>query len=35
VLDVIGQKYETRELVQMNGFVYCIMFPRDGAATEG
>jgi hypothetical protein len=29
VLDVIGQRYETKELVQMNGFVYCIMFPRE------
>ncbi|GIK57299.1 MAG: hypothetical protein HND44_15110 [Chloroflexi bacterium] len=28
VLDMIGQRYETQELVQMNGFVYCIMRPR-------
>lgn len=28
VLDVIGQRYETTDLVQMNGFVYCIMEPR-------
>jgi 4-amino-4-deoxy-L-arabinose transferase-like glycosyltransferase len=28
VLDVIGQRYETVELVQMNGFVYCLMRPR-------
>lgn len=28
VLDVIGQRYETAELIQMNGFVYCIMRPR-------
>lgn len=28
VLDMIGQRYETQELVQMNGFVYCIMYPR-------
>ncbi|MCB8943274.1 MAG: hypothetical protein H6658_05925 [Ardenticatenaceae bacterium] len=28
VLDMIGQRYETVELVQMNGFVYCIMQPR-------
>ena len=28
VLEVIGQRYETRELVQMNGFVYCVMWPR-------
>lgn len=28
VLDMIGQRYETTNLVQMNGFVYCIMRPR-------
>ena len=28
VLDAIGQNYTTTELVQMNGFVYCIMQPR-------
>lgn len=28
VLDVIGQRYETTDLVQMNGFVYCVMQPR-------
>ncbi len=28
VLDVIGQRYITTDLVQMNGFVYCIMQPR-------
>ncbi len=28
VLDVIGQRYETQHLVQMNGFVYCIMRPK-------
>lgn len=28
VLDIIGQRYETTDLVQMNGFVYCIMRPR-------
>ncbi|MFZ0548471.1 MAG: hypothetical protein WAM60_23690 [Candidatus Promineifilaceae bacterium] len=28
VLDVIGQRYETTNLVEMNGFVYCIMRPR-------
>lgn len=28
VLDVIGQRYETTELIEMNGFVYCIMEPR-------
>jgi hypothetical protein len=30
VLDTLGQRYETVELVQMNGFVYCIMQPREG-----
>ena len=29
VLDAIGQKYETVELVEMNGFVYCLMLPRE------
>jgi hypothetical protein len=29
VLDMLGQRYETVELVQMNGFVYCIMQPRE------
>jgi hypothetical protein len=29
VLDAIGQQYETVELVQMNGFVYCLMRPRE------
>ncbi len=29
VLDAIGQQYETVKLVQMNGFVYCLMRPRD------
>jgi hypothetical protein len=28
VLDTIGQRYQTEELVQMNGFVYCVMKPR-------
>jgi 4-amino-4-deoxy-L-arabinose transferase-like glycosyltransferase len=28
VLDAIGQRYETTHLVQMNGFVYCVMRPR-------
>ncbi|MCP4422116.1 MAG: hypothetical protein GY805_36350 [Chloroflexi bacterium] len=28
ILDVIGQQYETIDLVQMNGFVYCIMRPK-------
>lgn len=35
VLEAIGQNYETQELVQMNGFVYCIMFPREAVAVEG
>lgn len=29
VLDAIGQQYITTDLIQMNGFVYCIMRPRD------
>lgn len=29
VLTAIGQNYETTDLVEMNGFVYCIMRPRD------
>ena len=28
VLEVIGRQYETTELVKMNGFVYCILRPR-------
>jgi 4-amino-4-deoxy-L-arabinose transferase-like glycosyltransferase len=28
VLDAIGQNYETRHLIEMNGFVYCILTPR-------
>lgn len=28
VLDVIGQRYQTHDLIQMNGFVYCVMRPR-------
>jgi hypothetical protein len=30
VLAVIGEQYNTVELVQMNGFVYCVMRPRAG-----
>ena len=29
VLEMIGQHYQTDELVQMNGFVYCVMRPRE------
>ena len=29
VLEVIGRQYETTELVKMNGFVYCILRPRE------
>ncbi len=29
VLEMIGQRYETQALIQMNGFVYCIMRPRE------
>jgi hypothetical protein len=28
VLEMIGQRYATTDLVQMNGFVYCVMQPR-------
>ena len=28
VLNMIGQRYQTNHLIQMNGFVYCIMNPR-------
>ncbi|MCL4867871.1 MAG: hypothetical protein KJ063_02785 [Anaerolineae bacterium] len=27
ILQMIGQRYETQELIEMNGFVYCIMYP--------
>jgi len=29
VLEVIGRRYETTDLVQMNGFVYCILRPKE------
>lgn len=29
VLEVIGRQYETTDLVKMNGFVYCILRPRE------
>jgi hypothetical protein len=29
ILETIGQHYETIDLVEMNGFVYCILRPRD------
>jgi hypothetical protein len=29
VLEMIGARYETKELIEMNGFVYCVMFPRE------
>lgn len=29
VLEIIGQRYETIELVEMNGFVYCLLSPRE------
>jgi hypothetical protein len=35
VLDVIGRRYETKELVQMNGFVYCVMLPREQIVGSG
>lgn len=28
VLNALGQAYETTDLIQMNGFVYCVMRPR-------
>ena len=28
ILDMIGQRYQTESLVEMNGFVYCILRPR-------
>jgi hypothetical protein len=27
VLEIIGQRYETTRLIEMNGFVYCILEP--------
>lgn len=30
VLEMLGLRYETTELIQMNGFVYCIMQPKSG-----
>lgn len=30
VLESIGEQYETTELIEMNGFVYCILHPRTG-----
>ena len=32
VLEVIGKNYETSQLVEMNGFVYCILTPRDDSS---
>jgi len=29
LLEIIGRQYITRHLVEMNGFVYCILTPRD------
>jgi hypothetical protein len=29
VLEVIGENYETSHLVEMNGFVYCILTPKE------
>mgnify|MGYP006921585963 CR=1 FL=1 len=28
ILNTIGQRYETTDLIQMNGFVYCVMHPK-------
>ncbi len=30
ILESIGKQYETTELIEMNGFVYCILTPRVG-----
>jgi 4-amino-4-deoxy-L-arabinose transferase-like glycosyltransferase len=30
VLEVIGRHYETTSLIEMNGFVYCVLTPRAG-----
>ncbi len=30
VLESIGRQYETTKLIEMNGFVYCILTPRTG-----
>ncbi len=29
ILEIIGRQYLTRHLIEMNGFVYCIMTPKD------
>jgi hypothetical protein len=29
VLETIGERYETTELIEMNGFVYCVLTPRE------
>ncbi|HUS94567.1 MAG TPA: hypothetical protein VMZ24_05250 [Patescibacteria group bacterium] len=29
ILEIIGRQYLTRHLVEMNGFVYCILTPKD------
>ncbi|MDX1413732.1 MAG: hypothetical protein R3293_06045 [Candidatus Promineifilaceae bacterium] len=34
VLDMIGQRYETKHLIQMNGFVYCVMVPRESTTNS-
>ncbi|MGD2049870.1 MAG: hypothetical protein PVH03_10250, partial [Chloroflexota bacterium] len=34
VLEVIGQRYETTELVEMNGFVYCLLSPREDSLSS-
>lgn len=34
VLQMIGARYETKELIEMNGFVYCVMFPREEESSQ-
>jgi hypothetical protein len=29
VLEMIGDRYETVDLIEMNGFVYCLLAPKE------
>jgi hypothetical protein len=29
VLEMIGDRYETVDLIEMNGYVYCVLNPRE------
>jgi hypothetical protein len=31
ILEAIGENYETVDLIEMNGFVYCVLVPRSPA----